>query len=720
MPFQPVTSLRSRTFIGLLIAQFFAAFNDQAIHASGMFYAINQQTLDADAAISLMPILFYVPWVLFGTVAGYLADRFSKQRSLIFWKYAEVGITLIALAGFWLGSEANNPWGPQIVLGTVFLMGLHSTFFVPAKYGIMPEILPERLLSKGNGLLESLSFLAVILGTVSGGVLSTLVKGDEYIIGLILVGFAVVGAIASHLIERVPAANPTRKFPLTIYGPLFGNLRTMVRSKPLGLAVLGIAFFTFVVVFMRASIYMHGESRIERWTELHTSIIVGMTALGIGLGSPLAGFLSGSKVEVGLIPLGAVGMVLATVAASLMIEHEVNLAVSIVVIGFFTGFYIVPMFTLLQYRAPKTSKGDLIATNNFISVTGAIVATVLFFGLDKVAEKAGLVEAKPQTLVTTGTLRDPVFKDGLPESFVVESSPGAGTSFPPPKTDGTKTDVHFGKRPLPWLFNFKLPSLKEGDEVDVGTYKLGDVTYYRVRWHSEDALPPAYDKSNVPRYLFLGAAAMTLLTLLLLRLQLPDLLLRSVIWIRALRLWRLKAEGVTHVPSSGAALLVTNCRRVESCLQVLSATDRWTRFVFVENPAEARLPLPLRSLLWQSRLEVWRPGSADANARQRIHDRVLCSLRKGQVVAIPVEGNGLEVDQLLRRVAKELETPVVPVYTDADEVDPRLNRRAWHRRSIHVVFGAEMPAESSLEVIAAELRRMAERPEKHEPAAVDS
>ncbi len=715
-----MTSLRSRTFIGLLIAQFFAAFNDQAIHASGMFYAINQQMLDADAAISLMPILFYMPWVLFGTIAGYFADRFSKQRSLIFWKYAEVGITLIALAGFWLGSEANNPWGPGLVLGTVFLMGLHSTFFVPAKYGIMPEILPERLLSKGNGLLESLSFLAVILGTVSGGVLSTLVKGNEYIIGLILVGFAVVGAIASHLIEYVPAANPTRKFPLTIYGPLFGNLRTMVRSKPLGLAVLGIAFFTFVVVFMRASIYMYGESQIQRWSEEHTSLIVGMTALGIGLGSPLAGFLSGSKVEVGLIPLGAVGMVLATIAAALMLDNEAALAVSIVVIGFFTGFYIVPMFTLLQYRAPKTSKGDLVATNNFISVTGAIAATVLFFGLDKAAERVGLAKAIEQKPVCTGRLREPIYKDGRPESFLVEIAGGEQIKFPPATTNGTKTDVHFGKRPMPWLFDRNCCALEEGDEVDVGTYNLGDMKYYRVRWHSSEQLPPAHDKSHVPSYLFLGAAAMTLVTLLLLRLQLPDLLLRTVIWIRALRLWRLKAEGMSCVPSSGPALLVTNCRRVESCLQVLSATDRWTRFVFVENPAEVRLPLPIRSLLWQSRLEVWRPGSADANARQRIHDRVLRALRKGQVVAIPVDGNGLEVDQLLLRVAKELGTPVVPVYTDADEVDSRLNRRPGRRRSIHVVFGTTMPAEASREMIADELRRLAEHRGHSDPAEVPS
>src|SRR6516162_1550994 len=100
--FQPAQNLRSRTFIGLLVAQFFAAFNDQAIHASAMFFAINRQSLNEAQAISLMPILFYAPWALFCTLAGYLADRFSKRSSLIFWKIAEIGITLTALLGFWL------------------------------------------------------------------------------------------------------------------------------------------------------------------------------------------------------------------------------------------------------------------------------------------------------------------------------------------------------------------------------------------------------------------------------------------------------------------------------------------------------------------------------------------------------------------------------------------------------------------------------------------
>src|SRR5262249_36359616 len=146
--FQPADNLRSRTFLALLVAQFLAAFNDQAIHASAMFFAINKQALNAVQAISLMPVLFYAPWALFCTLAGYLADRYSKRSSLVFWKVAEVGITLTALVGFWLGTRGSLA-GPWIVLSTVFLMGTHSAFFVPAKYGAMPEILRTHKLSQG-------------------------------------------------------------------------------------------------------------------------------------------------------------------------------------------------------------------------------------------------------------------------------------------------------------------------------------------------------------------------------------------------------------------------------------------------------------------------------------------------------------------------------------------------------------------------------------------
>jgi hypothetical protein len=119
IPANPGNALLSRTFIGLLVAQLLAAFNDQAIHAAAMFFAINTQTLTERDAISLMPILFYAPWAVFCTVAGYLADKYSKRNALVTWKVAEIGITGVALLGFWLGRDGYPTAGPWVVLATV-------------------------------------------------------------------------------------------------------------------------------------------------------------------------------------------------------------------------------------------------------------------------------------------------------------------------------------------------------------------------------------------------------------------------------------------------------------------------------------------------------------------------------------------------------------------------------------------------------------------------
>src|SRR5207244_6031131 len=123
MGFQPASTLRSRTYLGLIVAQFLAAFNDQCIHASAMFYAIHKEFLTEAQAISLMPILFFAPWAIFCTLAGYLADRYSKRNSLVFWNAAEVGIPLIELAGFWLGSNYKLAIGPWVGWSRVFFMG---------------------------------------------------------------------------------------------------------------------------------------------------------------------------------------------------------------------------------------------------------------------------------------------------------------------------------------------------------------------------------------------------------------------------------------------------------------------------------------------------------------------------------------------------------------------------------------------------------------------
>ncbi len=517
--------LRSRTFLGLLLAQFLAAFNDQAIHAAAMFFAINTETLSNENAITLMPILFYSPWAIFCTIAGYLADKYSKRRALVIWKWVEVGITAAVAFGFWYGRAHDPVVGSWVVLAGVFLMGTHSAFFVPAKYGVMPEILPKEQLSKGNGILESLSFLAVILGTVTGGVLSFLYQREEVVIGLILVGLALVGAFASLLIKPVPATAPDRPFPRYIYGPLVANVRTLAGVPALRLVLVGLVFFTFLVAFMRAAVYMLGESQNPRWDELKTSAVVGTVALGIGLGSPLAGWLSGRRIELRFVLLGAVGMILALGAAAAFIDRMPVLISCIVLIGFCTGFYIVPLFTLLQHKAPKGSKGELIATSNFVNTTGAILATLLFKAVVVLAHLTGLsppvADRQP---VASGVLTEFKLEHGRPAFFTLRRPDGTTVSGGTRPAGGQMTlrqvrdrmlDGDHSTEVLEVHRDIPVKQAAAGEPVpaDVSRYVVGGVTHYDL---VPAGVPPAadYDNRHLPRYLFLGAAGLTLVNLL--------------------------------------------------------------------------------------------------------------------------------------------------------------------------------------------------------------
>ncbi len=651
--FQPADHLHSRTFISLLIAQFLAAFNDQALHASAMFFATNTDTLTESRAISLMPILFYAPWAIFCTLAGYLADRYSKRVALITWKVVEVAVTILAVVGFWMGRHGYPALGSYLVLSTVFLMGMHSAFFVPAKYGAMPEILTPRMLSKGNGVLESLSFLAVILGTVAGGVLSSLYRGEEYMIGVILTILAFIGAAASFAIERIPAANPTRKFPPYIYQPLIHNIRQLLTSRPLVFAVVGIAFFTFLVAYMRQVVYMHGQSQLPPWSEAKTSYIVGMVALGIGIGSPLVGYLSGGKVEIGLVPIGALGMVLATTVAALSLTNVPVLIAAIVAIGFFTGFYLVPLFSLLQHRAPKTSKGDAIATSNFLNITGAIAASLIFFTIDRTAERTGFTPPLPPTEEEWVGLMDapPELESGHVVKISVNGEEITASEVSPFRI--IRVDRGVG----------------EGAEVVVRGYGTRDVTYYRVQL-IDDPPVPIFNKERLPALLFCSAGAMTLLTLGLLWFILPDLFGRTLFWMRSRFSQQLEIAGMLRLPGWGPVIVATDAHGMECCRTVVNAGDRVVRF-----------------------LHVSRDGDPEAVLRQG--RKIL--LRSG-VIGICLDGT--EDVTLLRQLLRDETAPILPIHY--------LERPRGNTKEVFVVAGSLLAPTAPAEMVHDELRRLRE------------
>jgi acyl-[acyl-carrier-protein]-phospholipid O-acyltransferase/long-chain-fatty-acid--[acyl-carrier-protein] ligase len=702
MAFQPAETLRSRTYLGLLASQFLAAFNDQAIHIVAIFYAGDMLIhyarvphVHENTVIALVTACFILPFFLFSTLAGMLADRYSKRNILVLWKVAEVAIMAIALVGFilphthvlgWAPPRTLAIWSAALVVSTVFLMGTHSAFFVPAKYGVMPEILEHSVLSKGNGYLEATSFLAQIFGTVFGAWLygrvksvqeGVLTSGHEWLLGSILFGLALLGAACSLIIERMPAAAPNQPLTWKLWQPLGRNVGTMLRSRPLVLSVIGIAFFLCLTLYARQTLLYDGEAtrdyneaklqeakardaarhkpRVARpdpeddedgapdqenpddistsihpsaskpqTAELRVAVLIALVGLGVGIGSPLAGLLSGDKIELGLVPIGSFFLILFTVVLAFVTQRPLWTVVCLISIGVAAGFYIVPLYTLLQHRAPKDSKGNLVATSNFINVVGGLLAIGVFWLLTTVLEKVTGIGPNPD---------------------------------------------------------------REQLETKMGLTKI----------------------------LFLALGLMTAGMLFLLCQQLPDFFTRTLLWLRSLTRYRLHVIGLNNLPSDGPVILATNCETPESCMKVLTATDRFTRFILVEHSPEARLPWVLRYLARRTHLAVLHPGHVSGEVLSKTLADAVQVLRRGEMVGLPANGNGhgvsFDVDLFLAKLRAQIpQAQVLPVWCGADNGAPSGGKRPVRQR-VRVVIGRPVPADTPADEIRHQIHALAQAPD---------
>jgi acyl-[acyl-carrier-protein]-phospholipid O-acyltransferase/long-chain-fatty-acid--[acyl-carrier-protein] ligase len=270
------------------------------------------------------------------------------------------------------------------LLVAIFLMGTHSAIFGPSKYGLLPELLPEKRLSWGNGLLELGTFMAIILGTVAAAIMAEKFRGHQEWSGFVLLGLALVGLVTSLGITRVPAADPGKNFQLDPLGDLFGRLKAMRGDRPLVLAVIGNTYFNFIGQLLLLNLFFYGFEVLQV-SATKIGYLTASLALGIGLGSLAAGYLSGGKIEYGLVPLGAVG--LSIFSASLSVEGlTVNGAMlRLALLGFAGGFFIVPVAALLQHRPAKNKKGEALAAANLLSFVGIFLASGAHYLLTQVA-----------------------------------------------------------------------------------------------------------------------------------------------------------------------------------------------------------------------------------------------------------------------------------------------------------------------------------------------
>ena len=374
---EPATPAPSyaRGFWSLILTQFGGAFNDNALKTLVTFIGLNM-ALSAAMHKALLPLtgaLFALPFIMFSMTGGFLADHFSKRRVTIWVKLWEVFIMLFATTGFALN---NLPMG----LAGILFMGVHSAIFGPSKYGLLPELLPERRLSWGNGILELGTFLAIIMGMMVGAELFEVFAKRHAWSGLVLLGVALVGLASSLGITRVPAADPTRRFQVNFLGDLRAQIRMMRADRVLWLACLGNMYFFFMAALVQFGVIDYGKY-ILGVSEVRTTQLWAAVAVGIGLGSFAAGYLSGGKIEYGLVPLGALGL---SVFAALVCLPGLSFSQVLLLLGalgFFGGFFIVPVSAILQHRPAKDQKGALLGAASWLSWVGILVASGFYWAI---------------------------------------------------------------------------------------------------------------------------------------------------------------------------------------------------------------------------------------------------------------------------------------------------------------------------------------------------
>lgn len=382
--------LKSGGFQAFLWTQFLGAFNDNIFKIVVSMLAVSAASGSGSGHLSLVGAVFILPFFLFSGYAGHVADVFNKRAVLIVTKSFEV----VAMG---LGFFALLSGRIDFLLGVLFLMALHSTFFSPAKYGILPEMLPDKNLSRANGLLEMTTFMAIILGTSLGSVMIASWKARPDLVGLVLVTVAVVGTTASFGISRVPPSGARKPFRLNPWAEIAEGVGRLYGDKTLWLTVIGISYFWFLGALLQMDIILFGKE-IMGLDDLRIGILVTFLAVGIGVGSLLAGRLSGDKVEMGLVPLGSIGMGVFALWLAFSSHSYAHVATALTLLGVTGGFFIVPLNALLQQRSGQQERGQLIATNNFMNTMGILLASgalwlfrdLLQFGPDRIILILGL------------------------------------------------------------------------------------------------------------------------------------------------------------------------------------------------------------------------------------------------------------------------------------------------------------------------------------------
>lgn len=381
--------LTTRRFGPFFWTQTLGAFNDNVFkNALVILVSFGIAGLSQDQInlyVNLAAGLFILPFFVFSATAGQLAEKYEKSRLIRWIKFVEIGIMALGVVGLHLG---NVPF----LLGVLFLMGAQSALFGPVKYSILPQALRPSELISGNAWVEAATFLAILLGTMLGGWLIARSYGVPGV-SVVIVAIAVLGYLTARAIPVAPAAAPDLKINWNAFTETWRNIAFMRGNRTVFLSVLGISWFWFYGATFLA--------QLPNWTKLNlggneqvVTLLLTVFSLGIGLGSLLCERLSGHKVEIGLVPLGSIGLTVfgsdlyfaapgeavttgLGAVAWLAQAGSVRVLADLGLIGIAGGLFIVPLYALIQTRSAASHRSRIIAGNNILNAAFMVASAAL-------------------------------------------------------------------------------------------------------------------------------------------------------------------------------------------------------------------------------------------------------------------------------------------------------------------------------------------------------
>ena len=390
--------LSRKKFAPLFWTQFFGAFNDNffknALVILITFHGVRVFGVPSESMVIAAGGILLLPFFLFSALAGQIADKLEKSRLIRFLKVFEIALMLLAATGFWFHHY-------ELLFVVLFFLGAQSAFFGPLKYSILPQHLDEEELVGGNAWIESGTFIAILLGTLLGGTLISFARGLFWV-SVVLLLVAVAGWVTSRLIPEASSADPKLKVIFNPIKPSWEIYKFTRKNHTLFLSVLGVSWFWFFGGAVIALLPLYCKNVLSA-NEGVVSVMLALFSIGIAVGSLLCDVISKKGLELGLVPFGSFGISFFTLCLALvgvpafvaaggylpgqvdvwvMLENRQGLAIfaSMFLLSVFSGFYTVPLYTLIQERTEKSHRSRVIAGLNIISSLFGAMSSVVLIG----------------------------------------------------------------------------------------------------------------------------------------------------------------------------------------------------------------------------------------------------------------------------------------------------------------------------------------------------